>query len=207
MQIKFLTPEEIFFNHQSTKKYNWGEFNPTSLDYSKMVPTSVRIPGSGQELVVFVGCPASGKSNFFKRFMEPKGYRYVNRDTLGSWQKCVAKSKEYLKAGASVVVDNTNPDRESRSRYTEVGNALKIPMRCFRFMTSIAHAKHNNRFRELTVTEDDKHNKVNDIVFNMYKSKFTEPSSDEGFSEIAKIDFVPTFADKTREKLYKQFLE
>ena len=204
--ITFYTPEEMFFKHPPTKRFNWGEFNPTTLDYSRPSTSPVAIPGSGQELIVFVGCPASGKSKFFKTFMEPKGYWHISRDTLGSWQKCVAKCTEHLKHGKSVVIDNTNPDRESRSRYTNVGKNHKIPMRCFQFTTTIAHAKHNNRFRELTMGEDNRRDKVNDMVYNIYKSRFVEPSCDEGFIEIVKIDFVPAFKDASQEKLYKQFL-
>ena len=38
----------------------------------------------------------------------------VNRDTLGSWQKCQKRAYNLLSNGKSVVVDNTNPDEESR---------------------------------------------------------------------------------------------
>ena len=35
-----------------------------------------------------VGCPASGKSTFRRRFLEPHGYVTVNRDTLGDFDRC-----------------------------------------------------------------------------------------------------------------------
>ena len=35
-----------------------------------------------------VGCPASGKSTFRKRYLEPHGYVAVNRDTMGTFEKC-----------------------------------------------------------------------------------------------------------------------
>ena len=73
-------------------------------------------------------------------------------------------------------------------------------------MTSIAHAKHNNRFRELTRTKSDKHAEVSDMVFNIFKSKFAEPNCDEGFSDIARIEFMPTFSDSNLETLYRKFL-
>jgi len=38
------------------------------------------------------------------------------QDTLKTWQKCVAATKEAVAKGLSVVVDNTNPDVESRRR-------------------------------------------------------------------------------------------
>ena len=44
-----------------------------------------------------------------------------------------------------------------------------------------------------------KHAKVNDLVFNMYKSKFCEPALSEGFAEIVKVKITPTFRDKKKE--------
>jgi len=38
------------------------------------------------------------------------------QDTLKTWQKCVAATKEAVDKGLSVVVDNTNPELESRHR-------------------------------------------------------------------------------------------
>lgn len=161
---------------------------------------------ASQEVVIFVGCPASGKSTFFTKYMKPKGYIHINRDTLGSWQKCVAECGKVLSAGKSVVIDNTSPDKESRLRYIEVARKHKVPVRCFQFMTSIAHAKHNNRFRELTL-KSSKHVKVNDLVFNTYKSKFCEPVLGEGFSEIIKVHFTPVFDNDHHAQLYKSFLD
>ena len=35
-----------------------------------------------------VGCPASGKSTFRRKYLEPHGYVAVNRDTLGDFDRC-----------------------------------------------------------------------------------------------------------------------
>lgn len=201
--ISFYTPEEIFLNYSPCKKYGWGEFNPTLKESFK---TSTFDLATSQEMIIFVGYPASGKSTFFKQHLKPKGYCHVNRDTLGSWQKCVSKCREFLQSGKHVVVDNTSPDKISRNRYIEVAKQFNVPVRCFWFMTSLEHAKHNNRFRELTERSDEK-GKVNDMVFNVYKSKFVEPSLDEGFTDVINIEFMPSFTDAYRRTLYHQFLE
>ena len=39
---------------------------------------------------------------------------------MGTWQKCVATTELALSKGQSVVVDNTNPDPESRQRYVNI---------------------------------------------------------------------------------------
>ena len=52
--------------------------------------------------------------------MKPKGYVHINRDSQGSWQKCVAECTKVLSAGKSAVIDNTSPDKASRLCYIEV---------------------------------------------------------------------------------------
>lgn len=103
-----------------------------------------------------------------------------------------------------MVVDNTNPDIESRLRYIDVAKAAGVACRCFVMSTSLEHARHNERFREMT---DHKHEPISEMVFNSYKSKYKEPSVGEGFMEIVNVNFVPCFADmKHHEALYRQFL-
>ena len=43
-----------------------------------------------------VGCPASGKSTFRRRFLEPHGYVAVNRDTLGDFDRCARVLLDFI---------------------------------------------------------------------------------------------------------------
>lgn len=108
-----------------------------------------------------------------------------------------------LKCKRKVVVDNTNGDRESRARYINAAKKHKVPCRCFVMTTSIKHAEHNIAFRELTNT---KHSKISKIVLNTYKKNFVDPSVDEGFKEIVRVNFVPKFKDDREKCLYEMYL-
>jgi bifunctional polynucleotide phosphatase/kinase len=94
------------------------------------------VASTTQELVMFVGSPASGKSSFAQKHLVSKGYGYVNGDTLGSGAKCIKACRAFLAEGKSVVVDNTNPMPKSRSDYLSLAASAKVPARCFVFDAS-----------------------------------------------------------------------
>nr|XP_057936553.1 bifunctional polynucleotide phosphatase/kinase isoform X2 [Doryrhamphus excisus] len=205
--LQFHTPEEYFLGWKSAP-YSLPQFDPRKLDSTAQLyePSSASLTSSQPEVIVAVGFPAAGKSTFFHTHIIPKGYVYVNRDTLGSWQNCVAACQRALKEGRSVAVDNTNPDPESRKRYLDVAKAAGVTCRCFHFSATLEQAKHNNRFREM-MPSDSKHMKVNDMIFQSYKKHFVAPVLSEGFSEILSIHFVPNFKDSQSETLFRQFSE
>nr|XP_032517308.1 bifunctional polynucleotide phosphatase/kinase-like [Danaus plexippus plexippus] len=158
-----------------------------------------------KELLVLVGYPGSGKSFVAKLIEQKSGSRYVTvcRDVLGTWQKCASEASKLLQQGKSVIVDSTNPDTESRSRWTSIAKNLNVQCRCARMMTTKAHSLHNNKFREIMKF---KHVPVNEIVFHSYKNKFVPPSLTEGFKEIIEVKFNPTFKDDEAEKTYRMYL-
>lgn len=144
-----------------------------------------------------------GKSRFCKENFEGDNYEIVSRDVVGSWQKCVDRVNDCLKTKRKVVVDNTNGDRESRARYVNAAKKHGVPCRCFVMTTSFKHAEHNIAFRELT---DTKHSKISKIVLNTFKKNFDEPSMDEGFREIVRVNFVPEFKNEREKCLYEMYL-
>ncbi|XP_051154405.1 uncharacterized protein F21D5.5 isoform X2 [Leptopilina boulardi] len=201
--LKFYTPEEHFLGHKPSV-YNPPIFHPKEEVNKKIHicdPPNANITSKEQEIIVMVGCPGSGKSHFVKTYLTD--YTYVNRDTLGSWQKCVAETEKALIQGKRVVVDNTNPDEISRQRYVDVGKKRKVPVRCFVMAVNKEHTKHNNKFRCLT---DPTHEKISDIIINSYTKNFKLPNLDEGFTEVVKINFVPKFQSDEHRKLYEMYL-
>lgn len=165
--LNFFTPEEHFLN---AKPLDWirPEFDPTTYKIPDSItePKSAKVTSSSSEVIVMVGFPGSGKSFFTKKYLEEKGYTIANRDKLGTWQKCVSVMERELDAKKCVVIDNTNPDIESRKRYIDAAKKYKVPIRCFMMNTSYKHARHNNLFREIT---DPSHQPINEMVFNSFK--------------------------------------
>ncbi|KAI8987800.1 polynucleotide kinase 3 phosphatase-domain-containing protein [Mycotypha africana] len=206
VQIKFYTPEEYFLK-EAPAKFTWGGFNAKehlalalpqySAEDTPLVPVDAR-----QELVVCVGYPASGKSSFVKRYLVPKGYIYVNQDSLKSREKCVTACQVAISGKKSVVVDNTNPDRATRAVYIKLAQNAGVPVRCFYFGDNEDLALHNNFYRAIH-RPDEKRDVLSTIAFRTFKSKLQEPTTMEGFSEVKKINFVFEGTEQDKEAWQK----
>lgn len=203
--LTFKTPEEFFLGEKPCLKFDWDGEDPQKImnefkGKTAFVGSSITKPT--QEIVLSVGCPASGKSTFSKRHFEPAGYVIVNRDTLKTPAKCQKAAEAALREGKSVVIDNTNPDPSARAPYITMAKKAKVPVRCFVFTTPRAVAEHLNIVRE-KMTEG-KVRRIPDVGFNVFGKNFTQPSVKEGLAEVCTVNFVPTFDSKEDEE---RFLE
>ncbi|KAI8092988.1 polynucleotide kinase 3 phosphatase-domain-containing protein [Halteromyces radiatus] len=191
--IKFYTPE-VFFHNEKEVDFSWGDFNPHS--YSMAIPLftptcSPLIPQShddSKEMIIFVGSPASGKSSFAKKHLIPHGYEYINQDTLKTKAKCLKACEEAIQQNKSVVIDNTNGTSDVRAEYLNLARKHDLPARCFYFVADEHLCRHNNYYRH--IRQKESRDLLSEIVFRTYKSRFQEPTLDEGFAEIKKINFV-----------------
>ncbi|KAL1925046.1 uncharacterized protein VTP21DRAFT_4700 [Calcarisporiella thermophila] len=198
--ISFSTPEEYFLD-EPMAAFSWGDFDPRvemeELSSAALSPSALFSEEVKQEMIIFVGYPASGKTYFAKKRLVSQGYVHINQDTLGTRQRCTVACKAALQEGKSVVIDNTNPTAEARRAYIQLAKQHNIPTRCFWFTASEALAKHNNQFR----SEVQKANPVPEIAFRMYASKFEEPKMAEGFGEIIRVNFAFDREEEEEEKV------
>ena len=126
----------------------------------------------------------------------------AHQDTLKSKEKCIKHAAAALRAGRSVVVDNTNPSADTRKAYISVAVEVKAAVRCFVFTTPAAVCQHLNAFREKQTA--GAHKRVPRIAFNQYKGRLVVPRKEEGIDEIVHVPFVPTFASEHDRKLFQE---
>ena len=186
--VPFQTPEE-YFAGKAPAKFEWDGFGPEDIARIPHTYPAATYHQSGQEMVVLMGFPGCGKSTFFRRFFQPHGYVHVNRDTMKTPEKCMAAADAALRSGKSVVVDNTNPSKEERARYTGIARSCGVPCRCIVLTADAKLANHMNIMRaRLQITP-----RVSSIAYNMYKSKYEACSTAEGFTEVITVPPVACF--------------
>lgn len=100
----------------------------------------------GQEVVVLVGAPASGKSALAATVFG--AYAAVSRDVLGTAAKCAKAVAAALAAGRSVVVDNTNPTVAARAPFVAAAQAAGVPARAVHVVTDRPLRDHLHGYRE-----------------------------------------------------------
>eukprot|EP01127_Copromyxa_protea_P001970 TRINITY_DN1186_c0_g1_i2.p1 TRINITY_DN1186_c0_g1~~TRINITY_DN1186_c0_g1_i2.p1 ORF type:complete len:394 (-),score=106.18 TRINITY_DN1186_c0_g1_i2:55-1236(-) len=202
--IKFLTPEELFLE-QKPVKFEWRSVDPASIleDY-KGNKREKSYHKEEQEMVIMVGLPASGKSTFSEKYFVPHGYVRINKDTLGTAAKCNALTKEALREGQSVVIDNTNGSLANRKEAIAIAQTYKVPVRCFIMNTPREVAAHLNYVRVAETKGGTR--RIPDVAYNVYNKNFSAPQKSEGIDEIITIDFFPDLkGDEEYAKIFKRF--
>ncbi|KAJ3331137.1 hypothetical protein HDU76_004003 [Blyttiomyces sp. JEL0837] len=215
--MEFKLPEELYLDDKAERARippNWS-FNPhtyasTIVDIPLFTPTSTPLISSTQpEMILFVGLPGCGKTSFARKHLLPKGYTHVNQDTLKTKDKCIAAALAALKAGKSVVVDNTNPDAKVRAEFVAAAKKVgaHVPVRAFVFKASVEICEHNSRFRALmTKGTHEERGMIPDMVFNSIRNRFAHPDSKaEGLHEVKEINFIPEFESEEMRKLWSMW--
>lgn len=195
--IKYQTPEEFFLaepERDFTRDFDIHEY-PFAEDAREEAEAStdnhlVFEKKNAKDVVLFCGPPGAGKSTFYFKYLKPLGYERVNQDILKSKDKCLKVAKELLEDGDSVVVDNTNPDPDTRKQWIDLANKHKVPIRCVWFRTPLALAEHNDVVRSLNKElNPEKRTALPKLAFNGFKSRYKPPSDKESFQDIVEVDF------------------
>ncbi len=135
------------------------------------------------ELVVFVGLQASGKSTFFgERFAAT--HEHVSKDLFRNNRDRNRRQGQLveaaLRAGRSVVVDNTNPTAEDRRPLVELGRRFGARIVGYHFDSGVRDCLARNARREGRA-------RVPDVAIFATAKRLVPPSRDEGFDELYRV--------------------
>ncbi len=192
--LKFMTPEKIFL--EKTIKFN-NNFNYFDFDNFKNIKNNISFE-KNKDLIIMIGFPGSGKSTFINKYLA--NYEIISLDNEKTISKCLKLLNKYMEEGKNIVIDNTNPSKDSRKKFIDIAIKNKYNTRCFKMLTTENHSMHNNYYRYLYKNQKF----VPTLVYNMYKKKYEEPELSEGFYEI--LDINPEIPLKSTDNRYYFYL-
>ncbi|CAN0423965.1 unnamed protein product, partial [Pylaiella littoralis] len=220
--IPFQTPEQFFM--RSTQPLHTNRslavlgFDPYTLvgDTPKASEALSR-DGSGLEVVVLVGPPGGGKSTLCTDRL-PRHAR-VNQDEMKTLEKCKRAAQDFLKDGTSVVIDATNPGRNTRATWVALAKQHGATPRCIFLTTSKEACFHLNAFRGCNPwSPKEGRRKVPDVVIHTWFKYVDPPQTNEaicfdarpckqGFSEVISLPFaMRDFGEQRDGQAEREFL-
>jgi predicted kinase len=135
------------------------------------------------ELVLFIGIQAAGKSTHYREHFAAT-HVHVSKDLMTSARnRDVLQAKmieDAIRAGRSVVVDNTNPTPEVRAPLIALGKKLGARVVACWFEAVVKDAVARNRAREGRA-------RVPDVAIYTTARKLVPPKFEEGFDEVRVI--------------------
>lgn len=134
------------------------------------------------EFIIFVGLQGAGKSTWYREHFAMT-HALVSKDLLPKQQKQLRQMQlltEYLAAGQSVVVDNTNPTIADRAPLIAIGHTYGATLIAYYFDVPFALCLQRNRQRSGLA-------RVPDIALYALNKRFTAPTSAEGFDQVLRV--------------------
>ena len=148
-----------------------------------------------------VGGPGSGKSTYATSKMAD--YVLVSNEHLKNKQNCLKACNQYLATGLSVVVDNTNANKEVRQEYIQAAKTAGVPVRCFYMQTAKETCMHNNLQRKINEHRAHLSKAVPSVVIHSFFKNAHAPTVSEGFESVIKIDFsADSFENSEDQRCY-----
>lgn len=147
------------------------------------------------DLVIFIGLQASGKSTFFRNYFAST-HELVSKDCFRN-NKNPSRRQAYLietalKAGRSVVVDNTNPTIEDRAAIIQLGRLYNAEIIGYYFKSQVKYCLERNQQRQGKA-------RIPDVGIYTTRKKLVKPSYAEGFDRLFYVTIVGDGNFKVRE--------
>lgn len=126
--------------------------------------------------VIFIGLQASGKSSFFKDYFSGS-HLCLSMDMLKTRHRERILFDACLRAKQPVVIDNTNPKKEDRVRYTDEFKKHKFQIVGYYFQSSLEECLKRNALRTGKA-------RIPDVGIKGTFNSLESPGYNEGFDEL-----------------------
>jgi bifunctional polynucleotide phosphatase/kinase len=187
-KIMFYVPEQIFKNESSCKHLIQTSYVnvidiPLERKYKfKPIESNNKL----NEMIIMVGYPASGKSTFVQKYIEPCGYVRINQDILKTSKKCLSETIKALDNGQNVVIDNINHTIKKRNEFIKLAKKYNYNIRCLVMEITFDLAVHNMMYR---FYKSNGHiERIPDVVYYKIRKEYETPSIVEQIDSIDQID-------------------
>jgi predicted kinase len=141
---------------------------------------TVRPGGFSMDLVILIGLQGSGKTTFYRTHFAAT-HEHVSKDRFRHNKKPSRRQAQLiddaLRAGRSVVVDNTNPTVADRAPLIALGRAHGARISGYYFAPSVSGSLERNR-------EGEGSGRVPDVAIYATRKKLAPPSYAEGFDTL-----------------------
>lgn len=166
-------------------------------------------------MIVLVGSPASGKTTLAQKILdlnssckEPRTWNIYSLDQEGSKKKMTTKLSIILKETSKCcIIDATNGKLEMRNEWIKLAKDINIDIDvvCIHINIEKKITLHLNDLTGLkkSINEDYPFKEVPKVAIHTFWKHFVEPTKDENFSSIIKLDFEPIFENETDKKLFE----
>jgi bifunctional polynucleotide phosphatase/kinase len=126
-------------------------------------------------MIVFVGMPGTGKTSFYSKDLQPRGFIHINQDILKTKAKVLKTIKTTCQQGLSMVIDATNPQQEKRQEYYNLAQQYSYTVIVLYF---VGDGHGWNKLRTKVVPT---------IAYSMYYKNLVEPSLNNTPGEVYQL--------------------
>ncbi len=134
------------------------------------------------QLIIFIGIQASGKSTFYQQYFSSTHLR-INLDMLKTRHRENIIFEAGLASKTKMVIDNTNPDCESRARYIQRAKDAGFEVIAYYFETDLNSTLERNKQRQGKAN-------IPEVGVRATYKKIQRPQISEGFSEIFQVKII-----------------
>jgi len=177
INIKFMHTE-LFFSGIPNKEFVKIENREHPLTKWISNSTQYKLSSSSlKRIVIMVGSPASGKSFYARDLEASSGYLRINKDDMKSDSVMLKEFNTGLKEGRNIVIDGTNPTKESRAKWINASKKASYNITIVWMNFPMSVVEFLNNYRIAMNKNQDSH--VPTVAMRVYYKKLENPTKDE----------------------------